>query len=129
MQGFVKNVLDESNLEMRECMLQYLGNLMEDATDFSWQSSKASHVVLLCEMERGRVNLEDTTRLDRIRRAHAHKQNWVKNSDSSKKPWFCKFYQTSTCSFVWARVRLWDTQRKTATLPGEVRIRVKTRTM
>ena len=69
-------------------------------------TAKASYALLLCEMERGRVNWQDTARLDRIRRAHAQKhhvgpkQNWVKNSDSSKKPWFCKFYQTGTCSFV-----------------------------
>ena len=34
-QGYVKNVSDEDKLEVREAMLQYLGDLMEDATDFS----------------------------------------------------------------------------------------------
>ena len=37
----------------RETMLTYLSNLMEDTTDFSWQGAKASHALLLCEMERG----------------------------------------------------------------------------
>ena len=84
-QGFVKNVLDEESNVNRECMLQYLGDLMEDATDFSWQNAKASHAVLLCEMERGRVTWGDMTRIDRIRRAHAQKhqvnskQNWGNN--------------------------------------------------
>ena len=76
---------------------------MEDATDFSWASAKASHAVLLCEMERGSLKWSDTTRIDRIRRAHAQKHtsfksNWVKNSDS-KKPWFCKAFQTNVCRF------------------------------
>ena len=66
-------------------MLQYLGDIMEDASHFSWQSAKASHAVLLCEMERGKVTWEDTTRIDRVRRAYAQKhqgmgrQNWGKN--------------------------------------------------
>ena len=34
-------------------MLWYLSDLMEDATEFFWASAKASHTVLLCEMERG----------------------------------------------------------------------------
>ena len=51
-QGFVRNILEKSN-KTRENMLNYLSDLMEDATDFSWQIAKASHEVLLCEMERG----------------------------------------------------------------------------
>ena len=34
-------------------MVSYLGDLMEDATDCSWQGAKPAHAVLLCEMERG----------------------------------------------------------------------------
>ena len=67
-QGFVKNILDEKSQENRDHMLQYLGDIMEDAFDFSWQSAKASHAVLLCEMERGKVTWQDTTRIDRVRR-------------------------------------------------------------
>ena len=68
---------------------------MSDATDFSWQNAKAAHAVLLCDMERGTVSWKETSKIDRIRRAHAqkHLQNskpWAKNSDTSasKKPWF-----------------------------------------
>ena len=49
-------------------MLMYLGDLMEDATDFSWANAKASHAVLLCEMERVSVTCRDTSRIDKIRR-------------------------------------------------------------
>ena len=105
MQGYVKNVLDEDKPEVRESMLQYLGDLMEDATDFSWQSAKASHAVLLCEMERGMVSWSDTVYIDRIRRAQAQKHqvstkpNWGKSQDA-KKPWFCKNFQSGVCSFT-----------------------------
>ena len=101
-QGFVKNILEEKNLENREFMLRYLGDIMEDASDFSWLSAKASHAVLLCEMERGQVVWSDTNRIDRIRRAHAQKhqsrQNWG-SRQPEKRPWFCKNYQTGSCVF------------------------------
>ena len=88
-QGFTRNILDESDGKIREQMLWYMSDLMEDATDFSWVSAKAAHAVLLCEMERGTVCWSDTSRIDWIRRAHAQKQ----------KPWFCKLYQTGQCQF------------------------------
>ena len=72
-QGFCKNMLDEPDKKIRENMIQYMGELFEDATDFSWQGAKAAYAVLLCEFERGTVNWENTARIDRIRRAHAQK--------------------------------------------------------
>ena len=101
-QGFCRNMLDEPDQGIREKMIQYMGELMEDATDFSWQGAKAAHAVLLCEFERGTVNWENTARIDRIRRAHAQKhvssnKTWGKVEKSSK-PWYCKPFQTGSCS-------------------------------
>ena len=76
-QGFCRNILEEKSGKCKDLMVAYLGDLMEDATDFSWQGAKVAHAVLLCEMERGSLQLEDTGRLDRIRRAHAQKHNPV----------------------------------------------------
>ena len=79
----------------------YLGDLMEDVTDFSGQGAKAVHAVLLCKMERGSIKWEDTERIDQVRRAHAQKhvpsskQNWGR---AEKKPWFCKSFQSNSCS-------------------------------
>ena len=81
-------------------MVAYLGDLMEDATDFSFFYRLFSHAVLMCDMERGSVRWEDTECLDPIRRAHAqkhiptNKQNWARGD---KKPWFCNF-QTNVCA-------------------------------
>ena len=102
-QGFCKNILDESDSNIREKMIQYMEELMEDATDFSWQGAKAAHAVLLCEFERGGgTNWEDTARIDRIRRAHAQKRisgvrNWAK-SEKIQKPWYCKQFQSGSCT-------------------------------
>ena len=85
-------------------MVSYLADLMEDATNFSWQGAKAAHAVLMCEMERRTVKWEDGDRIDRIRRPHAQKhvshtrQNWGRQDN--KKPWFCKNFQNNICSFA-----------------------------
>ena len=102
-QGFCKNILEEKSSHRRDTMVSYLGDLMEDATDFTWQGAKAAHAVLMCEMERGSVKWEDTDRIDRIRRAHAQKHapargGWAKLSDPGKKPWFCKNFQSGNCT-------------------------------
>ena len=104
-QGFCRNILEENSVERRDAMVSYMADLMEDATDFSWQGAKAAHTVMLCEMERGVLTWEDTECIDRIRRAHAQKhfsqskpQNWAKTSENQKKPWFCKYYQQGICS-------------------------------
>ena len=45
-------------------MLTCLSELMEDANDFVWPSDKAVHAVVLCEMETGTLDCNDTMRLD-----------------------------------------------------------------
>ena len=51
--------MEEKCNEIKHTMVSYLSDLIEDATDFSWQSAKAAHAVLLCEMERGSLQWED----------------------------------------------------------------------
>ena len=55
----------------RASMLDYFGNLMEDASDFSWDSAKACHAILLTNKEADRISWNETEKLHRIRRAHA----------------------------------------------------------
>ena len=104
-QGFCKNILDESDNRKREKMIAYMADLMEDTTDFTWQGAKGAHAVLCCELERGTLTWDDSERIDRIRRAHAQKhpasnnKTWSKTSEASKRPWFCKFFQNGSCSF------------------------------
>ena len=57
-------------------MLDYVIDLLDDATDFSWASAKASHAVLLCRMEQGEIGRWlKTKKIDRVRRAHAQRHN------------------------------------------------------
>ena len=110
--GFVCCMQEEKSGETRTSMLDYLGNLMEDASDFSWESAKASHAVVLTNMEADRSQWSDTDKLDRIRRAHAQRHvtpgqstaskgsvnKKIKNS-TSKNGIICKFFQEGTCRF------------------------------
>ena len=61
--GFAMIAREEGNVDTKNAMLDYLSEIMEDANDFSWQSAKASHAVLLCRMEEGKVEWSETTKL------------------------------------------------------------------
>ena len=82
-----------------------MADLMEDTTNFTWQGAKGAHAVLCCEFERGTLTWNDTERIDRIRRAHAQKhpvnnvKSWSKQSETSSKHWFCKFFQNGSCPY------------------------------
>ena len=43
--GFVRCIQEEKSEPSRSAMLSYLGNLMEDASDFLWDSTKACHAI------------------------------------------------------------------------------------
>ena len=103
--GFATIVKDEKNVQVKQNMLEYLSEIMEDSHDFGWAAAKGAHAVLLCKMEEGRLNWSDTQKIDRIRRAYAHKvQNhnpspYSTNRNGLKEgPTPCKFFQKATCS-------------------------------
>ena len=77
--GFALIAQDESNIDVKNKMLEYLADLMEDAQDFSWASAKAAHAVALCRMEDGKLSWNYTQGLDRVRRAHAQKNIGTSN--------------------------------------------------
>ena len=54
-------------------MFDILANLMEDASDFSWDSAKTCHAILLTNMEADKVSWVETDKVDRFRRAHAQR--------------------------------------------------------
>ena len=100
--GFAIIAREESNVETKNAMLEYLSEIMEDANDFSWQSAKASHAVLLCRMKEGKVEWSETTKIDRIRRAHAQRlpsQNVGAGgkTKTETKSAVCRFFQRGMC--------------------------------
>ena len=95
--GFCNIVKEESDLKTKNQMLEYICDLMDDAQDFGWNSGKASHAVLLCCMEEGKVTWQETTKIDRT---HAQRQttnqsngsNPTKKHSESNNP--CKYLPT-----------------------------------
>ena len=95
-------------MQVKEHMLDYLINLLEDANDFSWASAKASHAVLLCRMEQGEVvSWADVDKNDRICRAHAQRhisqqsaqtKNYEKNGKQPTKFVACVYFNKNMCS-------------------------------
>ena len=71
--GFVRCIQEEKSEAAKSSMLNYLGNLMEDAFDFSWESAKASHAIVLTNMEADHLQWTETDKLDHIQRAHAQR--------------------------------------------------------
>ena len=64
----------------REYMLDNVINLLDDTTDISWASAKASHAVLLCRMEQGKiVGWAEADRIDWVHRAHAQRHSVGQN--------------------------------------------------
>ena len=97
----------------KECMLDYLGNLMEDASDFSWEAAKASHAIALTNMEADRLKWTDTDKLDRIRISHAQRHvnlGQIANAkvsllkkqknNNSKNGVICRYFQERSCKFA-----------------------------
>ena len=97
--GFGRTMREESDLETRQYMLDYMISLMDDANDFSWISAKASHAVLLCRMEQGEVkSYSDVLAIDRIRRANAQKHVANSAATSPKNSFFSKKFAKTTRS-------------------------------
>ena len=100
---------EEKNSKIRECMLDYLVSLMDDATDFSWGAAKASHAVLLCRMEQGEIqDYSQIEKIDRIRRANEQKhvqpatfknvQNDKQSFTKITKSMPCLYYNQNSCT-------------------------------
>ena len=90
-------------------MLDCLISLLDNANYFSWDAAKASHAVLLCRMEQGEVSYQEIDKIDRIRRANAHRHipqspytahslnNVRKNANKITKSMPCQYFNQGSC--------------------------------
>ena len=97
--GFSNIIREETDPETKKFILDYLSDIMEDSQDFGWPSAKGAHAVLLCKMEQDKIQWHETSKIDRVRRAHAQKisQNPHQSQRKTYKPIPCKYYQKGTC--------------------------------
>ena len=106
---FVWCMHEEKSEQSRTCMLDYLGNIMEDA--FSWDSAKACHAVVLTNVEANRLNWTDTDKIDHIHCAHAQRHTSRAQTSAScsvvkknKTPYskngvICRYFQEASCKY------------------------------
>ena len=74
MAGALRGALDLPSKE-KDHKLEYLASLLEDASDFSFESAHACHAVVLRTMEQDNCSWLDTNQLDRFRRNHAQRHS------------------------------------------------------
>ena len=105
MAGFCAIIREEKSTKVKNAMLDYMSDLMEDAQDFGWASAKGAHALILCRMEEGKLDWLNSDKLDRLRRAHAQKV--LTNSSSTgqsarikneSQGVMCKYFQSGKCS-------------------------------
>ena len=53
--GFGRIIKEDKNSDSKDFTLGYLVSLLDDAQYFSREVAKASHAVLLCRMEQGKI--------------------------------------------------------------------------
>ena len=64
--GFCQIIREQNDTTVKNQMLDYMSDLMEDSHDFGWQAAKGCHAVLLDKMEEGKVVWGDTNKIDRM---------------------------------------------------------------
>ena len=108
---FVWCMQEEKSEHNKACMLDYLGNIMVDVSDFSWDSAKACHAVILTNMEADRLNWADTDKIDCIQHTHAQRhtsgaqtfasRSTVKNKTSyTKNGVVCRYFQEDSWAIL-----------------------------
>ena len=85
-------IQEEKSEQSQSAMFDYLGNLMEDASDFSWDSAKACLAILLANMEADSVSWVETDKVDQFcryeyssfihERGHAGSASQIKTQNS-----------------------------------------------
>ena len=110
--GFCRIMHDEQNRDIQNSMLDYLIALFDDANDFSWDMAKASHAVLLCQMEQGEIkDYSQVEKINRIRRANAQRHvspvstsyqhiGSKKQTIKATKSMPCQYYNQGSCAHL-----------------------------
>ena len=82
--GFLRIQQEETDITIRDNMVTYLCELMQDACDFTWESAKGAHAVLLHRMADGVVDWTQLKEINKIRKRYA--QTNATTTLNDKKP-------------------------------------------
>ena len=75
MLGFLKQRQKEVDFEIRENMIEYAIELLQDAVDFSWQAAKGAHYVLVHRIGDGSASWKDLDSVNKVRSRYSHSGN------------------------------------------------------
>ena len=78
-------IREEKQTKVRNAMLEYVSDIMENAQDFGWASAKGAHTLILCKMEEEKFDWSMTEKIDQLRWAHAQKVVVNPSTSQSKK--------------------------------------------
>ena len=82
--GFMRIRQEEQNAMVREHMADYVTELLQDACDYSWESAKRAHSVLLHRMQDGVVDWINIDEVHKIRRRYAQTTAIQNHSERNK---------------------------------------------
>jgi len=95
--GYMTILLDSPDINRD--MLMHLRDVMTDTVDYSWDSARNSHAVLLQQMEQGRITWQDRTQVQEVRRRYAQTNGpTLHQSRDTRGPQFCVRYQDGRCT-------------------------------
>ena len=95
--GFLKQRQAETDHVIREHMIEYLVELMQDAVDFGWPSAKGAHFVLVHRIGDGMANWSDISSVHKIRERYTKTAN-QKTDTNHLKPVPCFKFNRNGCS-------------------------------
>ena len=97
-QGFIGCILEETDVNIRQKMLEYFPQLIQDAQETNWFNAKSAHKVLLIEMERGKISWKDVRLVNQMRVRYTQRTIYPGANDkkSGKQALPCKFLTKET---------------------------------
>ena len=102
--GFMGCLLEETSTSIRNNMLEYARHLLQDAIETNWTTARHAHMMVLQDIERGKVTWRDSDNIEKIRiRSTARVITTKPTSTSGKghkhtgKEKICVGYNEGTC--------------------------------
>ena len=99
--GYLR-ILQKQNPDIKERMLDHLTKLLQSSLDYSYESSRGAHAVILQELERGSITWYDSEEIEKIRTLYTNKaatshDSHNKHTSDNTKRVVCSHYNHGKC--------------------------------
>ena len=103
--GFLKSVQFEPSPVVRDCMIEYLVKLSQDAVDVSWPIARGANAVVYSQLEQNRVSWSNSEEIDRLRMLYTQRaavteatDSGPRNSNTQQKRIICTNFNNNRCN-------------------------------